>query len=120
MVNLNYKDKGGFSMIETIIGFFLFSSMMILYLPAFHNELKRMDDVSQTSQTWRLFSELVDVSLDEEMNEKAKQAVNEQLILTWEEFNDEVVTNFECDLSYCYISLEGGSELYVEIYEITF
>ena len=120
MVNLNYKHKAGFSTIETVVGFFLFSSMMLLYLPAYYNELRRIDDASQTSQAWRLFSELVDVELDEQIEDEAKALVSEQLILNWEALNEDNVSEFACDLNYCYISLEGGSELYVEIQDLNF
>src|SRR5699024_10940415 len=77
-----------------------------------------IDDASQTSQAWRLFSELVDVELDAQIEDEAKALVSEQLILNWEALNEDNVSEFACDLNYCYISLEGGSEIYVDIQDL--
>lgn len=107
-------------MLETVIGFLLFSSMMLLYLPAYYNEMQRMDEVILRSKSWQLFSELVDVQLDSTLPEDVKAVVNEELIDSWESLNNDSVLFFGCEIDVCQLSLGNGSEMYIEIQELDF
>lgn len=107
-------------MLETVIGFLLFSSMMLLYLPAYYYEMQRMDEVVLSSKSWQLFSELVDVELDSTLPEDVKEVVNAELIDSWEVLNNEAVISFACEISVCQLSLGNGSDMYIEIQDFDF
>lgn len=115
MVNLNYNNKKAFSLVESIIGFFLFSSIVLLYLPAHYNELQRMDQLERQTNQWRLFNELATVELNSELSEE-DQAVQKDLIIElWESEQAVQVEQFYCDDYSCVITFSEGSSLYVEI-----
>lgn len=105
-------------MVESIVGFFLFSSILLLYLPAFYIELGRMDQIiGQTSQ-WQLFNDLVEVEFDNSQEKESKRLQQEIIVDLWEADHGESMAEFYCDEFLCLITFSEGSSLYVEIQEV--
>ena len=115
MVNLNCNNKKGFTLVESIIGFFLLSSMLLLYLPAHYNELYRMEELEKQTNQWRIFNDLVSIELNLTLNEE-NQAVQKAFIIElWESEQADWVEQFYCDDYICVIYFGEANPLYVEI-----
>lgn len=119
MVSLNYKNKRAFSIVETLVGFLLFSSMMMLYLPAFYTEMTRVNQHIETSEKWQLFYDLSKISLDNSLGSDLKNNFTQEVIDNWEVLHKQSVVSFSCDTLMCSLAFEDGSELIVEIQSIT-
>ncbi len=57
------QNKQAFTAIETLVGFILFSSMMLLYLPAFTQSIQTYHHLNTQTKQWQLFYDLNQMQL---------------------------------------------------------
>lgn len=105
-------------MVESIVGFFLFSSILLLYLPSYYTELNRMNQIILRTEQWRIFNDLVQIDLDLLIDEESRAHQKQLVIELWEFDQNQSIEYFYCDDLSCLISFSEGSNLYVEIQEI--
>ncbi|XJS11391.1 hypothetical protein ACF3NG_03920 [Aerococcaceae bacterium WGS1372] len=115
---MNFNNKKAFTITESIVGFFLFSSMLLLYLPAYYNEMERMEGAIAQTNYWRVFSDLVEVELNSIISEESRRLQQDMIIELWEADQENNVSQFYCDEYLCLITFSEGHSLYVEIEEV--
>lgn len=108
VVNLKYKRLKGISLFESLIGFVLFSMILTLYMPSYQTELVRMKQFRQQAQQWRIFYDLVVLSLYEKEDDLSEY----QILQHYHGFE---IEQFFCTEYRCYIQFAGGVEYEVSI-----
>lgn len=98
-------------MVESLVGLFLFSSIMILYLPAFYNQAYQIQLAAIESEQWRVFYELSLIALDptiinkEEITDLIARNHNKELSVEY----------FHCHEISCQIAFGNGSDYTVQV-----
>lgn len=108
---MRYNSKKGFSLAEALVGFSLFSIILMLYLPAFYSEIERMSQLKMETEHWRIFYELVQVN--------SQQMTAEQSPLETSNIYPDKVSSFHCDATACSISFMDGSAYDVSLLDVT-
>lgn len=103
------QNKLGFSAVEALIGFFLLSSMMLIYLPGLTQNIAHFNAIQETTNQWSVFETLV------------KFKDSEYISATIERYNqntDTSITNFYSDELSATLSFSDGTELFVSLTDI--
>lgn len=98
------RDKRGFALSETLVGFILFSSLLVMYLPSYQREVIRLNQLRlrvQQAQVWSDLSRLA-------MSEDNKEALIEVRKNDYEDQTGNRIINFSCQPSKCWIEFEDG------------
>lgn len=104
------NNLGAFTAFESLVGFLVFSLMLIIYLPGFRTELERMQAIREETVSWQMFYDLTRLSMGEFNN----QVEISYLI----EGAHEAILVFDCQIHRCQISFESGQEYEVEMLSI--
>lgn len=56
------QNNQGFALVESMVAFIIFSLMLMLYLPAYHRELQRLEELKLVANQWQLFDDLIQMS----------------------------------------------------------
>lgn len=113
VVNLKYNLKGlcrkqklvltAFTSIEALIGFILFSILLMFYLPSYQRELGRMQHLKMQTERWQL---LYDLSKAQTVSEQHQRTAAYQLL------NQDLI-DYDCTLENCQAQFSNG-----EVYEM--
>lgn len=112
---MKYNFKQGFSLAETLVGFTLFSLILMLYLPAFYLEMSRISQLQNETEHWRIFYELVQI----EIHHSTQLESNSLNALAHEVSSYDTVEFFSCEVSECLITFSDGSAYNVSFLTIT-
>lgn len=110
MGNLRLSNKRGFSLLESLIGFVLFSLMLLFYLPSFQLEISRMSELRRESLRWQLFYDLVRVV--------QKDTDYTTIIDNRIESSVEDIHSFNCQRDECRIVFGDGEMYEVKMHRI--
>ena len=106
------KNKSAFTLVEALLGFFLFSFIMVLYVPSLTSELKRMDKLQDFVDQWHLFYDLVEL----EGSQGAKD-LQEVLIDSFNEDHDLRIVSYIYNSEVAFVEFDDGSHLEVKVVE---
>lgn len=56
------QNNQGFALVESMVAFIIFSLMLMLYLPAYHRELQRLEELKLVANQWQLLDDLIQMS----------------------------------------------------------
>lgn len=101
--------KGGFSAIEALLGFFLFSGMMALYLPGFTQNLSLFKQTQENTQQWAVFESLVKLD-DQDARHVAIERYNQQ--------HPHGIANYYDAEGEAMITFTDGTELSIHLIDI--
>lgn len=104
---MKYADNKGFTLVETLIGFILFSMMMMIYLPGFYQEMMRNQIEQEKTFQWKLVSDLAQASC----NSHKEEGVVEDIVNLYNQTHTSEAITYHVDLSKVWIQFEDGSEL---------
>ncbi|MGX7092239.1 type II secretion system protein [Hutsoniella sourekii] len=57
-------NKKGFSLVESLLGLFVFSFIVSFYLPAFYQQMHRLSQIKLATDQWRLFQQLTSLGAE--------------------------------------------------------
>lgn len=98
---------------EALIGFILFSMMLMIYLPSYHNELQRIEGKKEETVKWQLFYDLTKT--------KNSQSESENFITRRIEafqLMNGMNVDFNCESLRCWIRFEDGDYDEVAVVDI--
>lgn len=102
-------NKKGFTLIEALIGFVLFSSLLILYIPSFYQQVQHTITLRQTSHKWRVFYELIHTA-----NEQTQPHLVDSIISQFELETQLTITNYYVDQLSASIQFSDGTQLSIQ------
>ena len=96
-----------------MIAFFLFSLILITYLPGYRLEVNKIQKMKLLEAQWHVFYDLVQMtfSQDESQNQMALR------ILAFETLYGEI-TFFNCNLDDCQITFDSGDTYQVNLLQV--
>lgn len=104
MESLLLKNRKGFAFAETLVGFVLFSSLLLVYLPSYQRESLRLSKLRLRVQQAHLWSDLSDLSL-------VGKRDAEWIDIRIQEYEKQVgnrISYFDCQEGMCSIAFEDG------------
>ena len=111
---MKYNFKQGFSLAEALVGFTLFSLILMLYLPALYLEMSRISQLQTETDQWRIFYEFVQI----EKYHSTQLGFSDQKptipITTYDS-----VESFSFEVSACSITFSDGSVYNVSLLTVT-
>ncbi|EFR31522.1 prepilin-type N-terminal cleavage/methylation domain-containing protein [Eremococcus coleocola] len=123
-----YPNKAGFTLVEALLAFFLFSFILVLYVPGLSLEIDQIQRQKSQHSQWRLLYELAQVTLPQRVestpvtddDDLAGQEEEIQVLLeSYQTAYNDLLTDYQCNREVCYLSFESGHSLGVLAYEST-
>lgn len=105
---MNYAHKQAFSLFESLVAISVFSFILMLYLPANYQEVKRIETIKNDTHKWRIFYEMVHLQQNSTLN---------TIEINYPQLDDAVIY-FYCDSLSCEIKFSDESVYQIALYEI--
>lgn len=68
-------SKQAFILWDALIGFFIFSIVLMLFIPSYYNEVQRMYALREDIEAWELLVDIAIIQADEEIGGSDAQAL---------------------------------------------
>lgn len=94
------KAKGGFILVESLLGLVLFSFMLMLYLPGLYLLIQKERQLLADLEHQRLFYELIQIDRIHPDQVMTK-------IAYFEDIHQKEVEDFYCEDQFCQLQVEG-------------
>lgn len=77
---MKLRDKAGYILWDSIVALAVFSIMLMIYLPAYYQEISRMRQIQEETEQWRIFAQLSLLESHSVLSDEEKQEVYQQMI----------------------------------------
>lgn len=105
-------------MMESLVGFILFSLVLMIYLPSYQQELYRMNRLSHVSLQMQTFYDLVTIQTQADPNMGLAQDLEKRMAL-YNQLNTDQVVSFSCEALLCGIEFSDGAVYQTELIDIS-